>query len=170
MVLKRLTKAKTIDRVKQFSSCFSTTSLLSTAYLHGFAIRTSFIYSCTSKLTFTIYMVKKHVFLCTTPIILHNSLWTIKAFRFRFGFIGNWRRIHGFLWPVFLLIPAFAQTVTARTFINASFSAILIISHTQWAPALIDRYVQGFPERRFGYDRFEDVAKGKRGAMEMYNV
>ena len=25
-------------------------------------------------------------------------------------------------------------------------------------------------ERRFVYDRFEDVAKGKRGAMEMYNV
>ena len=39
--------------------------------------------------------------------------------------------------------------MTVRTFINQSFSAILIISHTQWAPASIDGYVQGFPETTF---------------------
>ncbi len=54
-----------------------------------------------------------------------------------------------FLCPVFIPRPTFAQTVTARTFIIPSFSAILIISHTQWTPASIDGYVQGFPETTF---------------------
>jgi hypothetical protein len=39
--------------------------------------------------------------------------------------------------------------MTARTFINPSFSAILIINRTQWAQASIDRYAQGFPETTF---------------------
>ena len=46
-------------------------------------------------------------------------------------------------------MPTFAQTVTARTFITPSFSAILIISHNQWAQASIDGYAQGFPETIF---------------------
>jgi hypothetical protein len=32
---------------------------------------------------------------------------------------------------------------------NPSFSAFLIINHTQWAQASIDGYVQGFPETTF---------------------
>ena len=48
-----------------------------------------------------------------------------------------------------LKIPAFAQTSTARGLINPSFSAILIINHTQWAQASIDGYVQGFREATF---------------------
>jgi hypothetical protein len=54
-----------------------------------------------------------------------------------------------FFRPVFLPTPDFAQTATARTFINPSFSAILGISHIQWVQASIDGYVQGFPETTF---------------------
>jgi hypothetical protein len=32
---------------------------------------------------------------------------------------------------------------------NPSFSAFLIINHTQWAQVSIDGYVQGFPETTF---------------------
>jgi hypothetical protein len=49
----------------------------------------------------------------------------------------------------FLPISAFVQTLTAKTFINPSFSAILVISQTQLAQASIDGYVQGFPETTF---------------------
>ena len=70
-----------------------------------------------------------------------------KIFIFRL-FLKNTTKTR-FLDSELLLIPAFAQTLTARTFINPSFSAILIISHIQWAPASIDGYVQGFPETTF---------------------
>ena len=39
--------------------------------------------------------------------------------------------------------------IISRDFINTSFSAILTINHTQWAPASIDGYVQGFPQTIF---------------------
>jgi hypothetical protein len=39
--------------------------------------------------------------------------------------------------------------VTARTFINPSFSAILIINHIQWAQVSVGGYAQGFPETTF---------------------
>jgi hypothetical protein len=46
-------------------------------------------------------------------------------------------------------MSTFAQTATARTFINPSFSAILIINHTQCPQASIYGYAQGFPETIF---------------------
>jgi hypothetical protein len=49
----------------------------------------------------------------------------------------------------FLQISAFVKTSTARTFMNPSFSAILIVSRIQWAQASIDGYVRGFSEATF---------------------
>jgi len=48
-----------------------------------------------------------------------------------------------------LLISAFVQTLSARTFINPSCSALFIINHTQVEQASIAQYVQGFPETIF---------------------
>jgi hypothetical protein len=51
--------------------------------------------------------------------------------------------------PPFFQIPTFAQTMTARTFINPSFLSILTISRIQLAQASNDRHAQGFPETTF---------------------
>jgi hypothetical protein len=44
---------------------------------------------------------------------------------------------------------SFCTDLDRSPFHKFKFSAILIISHTQWAQASIDRYAQGFPEATF---------------------
>ena len=99
-------------------------------------------------LTFPIYTVKKHIFSVRYRYFYKNLPELSRVFFSEAVFLQIHTKGQIFK-PVFLPTPDFAQTLTARTFINTSFSAIPIINHTQLAQASIDGYVQGFPETTF---------------------
>ncbi len=94
-----------------------------------------------NKLGFPIYTVNIHNYLCSTPIILQNSLWTIKRFHFQSHFVEN-------LHENMIFVPHLSSNLCFCTDLDRSplhefkFSAILGISLTQLAQVSNDRYVQ----------------------------
>ena len=58
-------------------------------------------------------------------------------------FYRKFAGMHGLFVPTFLLISTFAQTVTALTFVNLSFSAIFSISRIRFERVSIDESSQG---------------------------
>ena len=107
--------------------CHNIISLTDISHLHGF------------KAYFSPYDVDN-----PTTIYLN-----CKEFPFLRRFSSKFLRKASFAGPRRPEIPASVQALTAIVFIKSGFSAILIINHIQWVQALIDRYVQGFPETTF---------------------